>query len=514
MRDDVNAALAPAPPRESSPTANRIGWLVDNAETYRAMLGAIGRARRSIWITQLAFDADCLVYDHASTHDQNAPGSSLLAALVRASASVPVRIILNESLLLDTATPLRAALRRAGAADVRVRGIKRFPQLLHAKMIIIDEREALLLGSPFVNGYWDHDGHPPSDSRRGDRELGGRPLHDVSTSIAGPAVHALSAMFAELWNDISVGDVDDAPIECRPRNGPVSDASVRIARTTPPRERHRPETGHTEILTAIESALASARRFIYVEHQYLSSRRVIDALSAALRREPSLEVVVVVNQNPDVTAYRSWQNARLRESGLLSHPRVGLFALWRAAPAAADSARWVVNQLFVHSKVLIVDDTWLTTGSANFDGVSLHSYGHDFSGWLGRRIFRDVRNFDVNVILAADDDDAYTDAVRTLRTRLFAEHLTMPAAALVSAPAGGWLALWRTRAAESVATLNARAHHDAGSAALLLPYSTMPTPRQQLRDVGIRDVERLDVRFDPGWLEVHFSPSWVRNMFA
>ena len=513
MREDVSAALAP-PARDSSPSANRIAWLVDNAETYRAMLRAIGRARRSIWITQLAFDADCLVYDRASTHDQDAPGSSLLAALVGASARVPVRIILNESLLLDTATPLRAALRRAGAVDVRVRGIKRFPQLLHAKMVIIDEREALLLGSPFVNGYWDHAGHPPSDSRRGDRELGGRPLHDVSMSIAGPAVHALSAIFAELWNDVSVGDADDAPIECRPRNGGVTDASVRIARTAPPRERRHPETGHTEILTAIERALGSARRFVYIEHQYLSSRRVIDALSAALRREPSLEVVVVVNQNPDVTAYRSWQNARLRESGLLWHPRVGIFALWRAAPAATDSARWDVNQLFVHSKVLIVDDTWLTTGSANLDGVSLHSYGHDFSGWLGRRIFRDVRNFDVNVILASDDHDACSETVRTLRTRLWAEHLTMRASALMPARAGGWLPLWRTRAAESVATLNAHPHHDAGSVALVLPYSTMPTPRLQLRDAGIREVERLDVRFDPGWLEVHFSPSWVRNMFT
>jgi hypothetical protein len=42
----------------------------------------------------------------------------------------------------------------------------------------------------------------------------------------------------------------------------------------------------------------------------------------------------------------------------------------------------------------------------------------------------------------------------------------------------------------------------------------MPTPRRQLHDVGVRAVERLELRFDPGWLEVHFSPSWVRNMFA
>ena len=46
---------------------------------------------------------------------------------------------------------------------------------------------------------------------------------------------------------------------------------------------------------------------------------------------------MVLNQNPDVTAYRRWQNARLAESGLLAHPRVGVFALW-SARGAADHA--------------------------------------------------------------------------------------------------------------------------------------------------------------------------------
>ncbi len=56
----------------------------------------------------------------------------------------------------------------------------------------------------------------------------------------------------------------------------------------------------------------------------------------------------------------------------------------------------------MHSKVVTIDDRWATVGSANLDGVSLHSYGSDFRSAIGERVFRDVRNFDVNVVLDGD----------------------------------------------------------------------------------------------------------------
>ncbi len=515
-------------PRRGETEAERVEWLVDNADSYRAVLAAIAESRESIWITQLALDADCVAYettlDGASVDvNETAPGGvRLLDALVAASArGVAVRILLNQTLLLDTVTPLRLALDRAEATDIRVRGIRRFPQLLHAKLIIVDERDALVLGSPFANGYWDDGEHRPRDARRPARELGGRPLHDVSTRISGPAVRALGRLFAELWNDASDGDRGDAPIEPRPLRASDRSGAVGIARTAPHGVLPRHREGPTEILTAIERALGAARRFVYIEHQYLSSRRVIAALGAALVRESALEVVVVLNQNPDVTAYRGWQNLRLRDAGLLDHPRVGLFALWRAMPAEPDSpARgWSVNQLFVHSKVLLVDDAWVTIGSANLDGVSLHSYGDDFTGWLGRRVFREVRNFDVNVVVRAEKDehDASDNRVRELRVRLWSEHLALAESTLDTAPADGWLALWRARAADGIELLSTTPNVGEITqqvVATVLPYSTRSRPADQLRDVGVRAVDRLNLCFDPGWLEVHCSPNWVRNMFA
>ena len=508
-------------------------WLIDNAETYDRLLRAFRHTRRCVWIAQLAFDPDCVAHppkagDSPRAASTASDGGVLAEALLGAAASgsVDVRILLNSTLLLDTAAPLRRFFAAAGAdvRRVRVRGVSRFPHLLHAKLVIVDGIEAFLVGSPFVNGYWDDPRHHPVDARRPPRELAGRPLHDVSLRLTGPAVHDLEAIFAELWNEAAVATAGDEAL--RPSRAPAPPdrrGAIRVVRTAPSGVLRRRPEGAREILDACCAGIERARSLIYVEHQYLSARPVLAALAGALARAPALEVVVVLNQNPDVTAYRGWQNERLAEFGLLEHPRVGLFALWSAEPRGAQPGVVNVNQLFVHSKVITVDDEWATVGSANLDGVSLHSYGDDFAGRLARCVFRQVRNFDLNVTVRDGTDGApRTGSVADLRMRLWGEHLGVPSAELDVRPWGGWLPVWRDRAARNVAALAAVAFADGGESVgappamsgFVLPYSVCSTPPEQLADVGVRvDPTRLHVCFNPGWLEVHFSPSWVRNMF-
>jgi phosphatidylserine/phosphatidylglycerophosphate/cardiolipin synthase-like enzyme len=497
-----------------------VEWLVDNADACRALVRAIREARHAIWISQLAFDADCVAYDVPDAEHSDRTQNVLLVdeLLAAARRGVRVHILLNASLLLDTAKPLRAYFSTAGAgARVRVRGVSRFPQLLHAKMLIADGVEAFLVGSPFVNGYWDDSHHAPVDARRPARELGGRPLHDLSVRVTGSAVRRLGVTFAELWNhaeDVAPGD--DEPLRVPAKSLPVKDdddSPIRIVRTAPRHSTPRHLDGRMEILPALLDGIARARVSIYIEHQYLSARPIIEALSSALVREPTLEIIVTLNQNPDVTAYRGWQNSRLREAGLLDHPRVGLFTLWCTERREGGGVQ--LNQVFVHSKVVTIDDCWATVGSANLDGVSLHSYGDDFSGALGRWVFRDVRNFDVNVVLdGRREDDGATDAVKSLRTELWREHLGERLTTLTDSPLTGWLARWRSHAAQNVAGLSSGSAGLDGST-LVLPYSTRSTPRDQLASIGVLLAHTdLELCFEPRWLEVHFSPNWVRNMFA
>ena len=531
-RSDFSNAVGVA---ESAPE-----WLIDNAEAYDRMLQAIASARRSVCMTQLAFDADCVAYTGDVSADSPAAGKtvlaeSLVAAVVR--APVDVRILLNATLLLDTTRPLRRFFAERLRAlspipgTVRVRGISRFPQLLHAKMVIVDGKEAFLLGSPFANGYWDDSRHVPVDPRRPARELGGRPLHDVSLRVTGWPVADLQRVFTEMWSltaprpvpdaapDSIGADADELTMCPRRAGGPGEPAppSVRIVCTAPARLLPRARRGATQILDALLEGIAGARTLIYVEHQYLSARPVVSALAEALWREPDLELIAVLNQNPDVTAYQQWQNARLAESGLLEHPRAGVFALWSLARDARRGGAATLNQVFVHSKVVVVDDLWATGGSANLDGVSLHSYGDDFTGRAARRIFRDVRNFDVNVVVrdgaAGAAGRSGSRTVADLRARLWSEHLGVPLASLTERPPDGWLPRWRARAAANVEALGGP-----GAAGemrgFVLPYSVQRTPALQLTDLGLQiDPARLDLRFNPGWLEVQLSPNWVRNMF-
>ena len=534
MRHPVSSVILPlAPPRASAsraavtPDAERgVEWLIDNRVAYERLVAAIRGAHRSIRMSQLAFDADCVAYATGESARLGEDGGSLLVdALLHAcasAASIDVRLLLNASLLVDTTRALRRRLRAAGdpGRRIEVRGVRRFPQLLHAKLLVVDDREAFLIGSPFVNGYWDDSRHRPLDARRPLRELGGRPLHDLSIRLTGHAVAELAAIFDQLWD--ACGQPRRAPARAaasppaQPSVAPDARAAVGIASTMPRRMLASVPRGVTQILDACLRGISRARSLIYIEHQYLSSRPVIGALAAALACAPELEMVVVLNQNPDVTAYRGWQNARLRESGLLHHPRVGVFALWSAERTEATGTQPAItrlNQVFVHSKVLTVDDGWATVGSANLDGVSLDSYGDDFSGRLARRIFRTVRNIDVNVVL---DDDVHAAhqawPVRDLRTRLWAEHLGGEPTGMVNRPATGWLPVWRARARANVAALGCGA---VATPSFILPYSERATPARQLADVGVRSQDgTLDLRFTPGWLEVHCSPGWVRNMFT
>ena len=497
---------------------NDIDWLIDNSEAYQSLVRAVGEARESIWISQLAFDADCKMYAGDSGRSgADVRGENLLAAILATSARhrVSVKILLNSTLLLDTRRPLLRFLsdQKIDAELVEVRGISRFPQLLHAKMVIVDGRRAFLMGSPFVNGYWDAPSHHPVDPRRPHRELGGRPIHDVSIGVRGPVVRDLAERFAHLWNGARhVGPKHGIPVKAHSVDRSAEEPGVEVVTTAPKGGRGSGEPGSSDTLDALLDGIQRARSLIYIEHQYFSSRPVVDALRRALEREPALQIILLLNQNPDVTAYRRWQNARLADTGLHKHPRVGVFALWSTAPRA--EAPVIVNQVFVHSKVVIIDDEWALVGSANLDGTSLNSYGDDFSGRIARRVFRNVRNFDVSLVFTSRKSTLATNPIRQRRERLWTEHLGH---GLFAAERRDHerLSTWNRLAAGNVSALNSWAPNERAAldGSFILPYSSSPTPRGQLADVGVRSSAPITLQFDPGWLEVRFSPNWIRNMF-
>ncbi|MGI8507933.1 MAG: phospholipase D-like domain-containing protein, partial [Gemmatimonadaceae bacterium] len=377
-----------------------IELLTDTASALGRITNACRDARSSIWIAQLAFDADCTAMAPAHRSPE-----TLLDVILRSAhgpqangMGADVRILLNSSILLDTTPALRCAIRdsdsranrgadAAAGRRLEIRGMDAFPQVMHAKMAVIDGCEAYLMGASFVHGYWDAGRHYPAGSADIPAGCGDRPMHDVAIRLTGGVAAELARWFCDTW--VAAGGApltDTAPLRPLPVDTStgrvrVGQSSVRVVRTTPAGMLGGVPAGETQILEEYLDAITEARSFIYMENQYFSARPIATALRDALQARRDLEVILLLNQNPDITGYRAWQDDRLATEGLLTHERVGVFAPWSVTPSLTAPESIELTQLFIHSKVAVIDDEWLTLGTANLDGASLHSYGDDFIHW-------------------------------------------------------------------------------------------------------------------------------------
>lgn len=177
---------------------------------------------------------------------------------------------------------------------------------------------------------------------------------------------------------------------------PAGDVEVQIARTVPAGTYRAVRRGDYSILESYSAALRSAERFIYLENQFLWSPEIVAILAEKLRNPPSDEFRLLV-----------LLPARANDGADISRGQVA--ALIHAADettrflactiyARAGNLR---DPVYVHSKIGIVDDRWLTIGSANLNEHSL---------------FNDT---EMNVVTLDPG------VARTARLRLWSEHLEL-----------------------------------------------------------------------------------------
>jgi phospholipase D1/2 len=184
---------------------------------------------------------------------------------------------------------------------------------------------------------------------------------------------------------------------------------VAIARTVPAVVSQAQNVREIETLTL--RAIAAAKRTIFIENQYLTSGLVGNALAKRLEEPDGPEVVLILPRDQggwleqsSMGVLRDRLLARLRASD--QHHR--LRAYYPVIPGLPED-----QCLGVHSKVLIVDDTFLKVGSAN---LSNRSMGFDTECDIAIGAFGDQ---------VEDKDKA--QRIAALRTRLLAEHLGVDA---------------------------------------------------------------------------------------
>jgi phosphatidylserine/phosphatidylglycerophosphate/cardiolipin synthase-like enzyme len=143
----------------------------------------------------------------------------------------------------------------------------------------------------------------------------------------------------------------------------LRNVDVGIARTVPTLS-DRSEVREVEALNL--EAISKARETIYLENQYLASRRLVDALAARLVEPGGPEIVIVMPRSSE---------SRLEQQAMDSARHRLLQLLWAADDHRRLGVYWPVTDggtaIYVHAKVLVVDDRLLRIGSSNLNNRSM-----------------------------------------------------------------------------------------------------------------------------------------------
>jgi phosphatidylserine/phosphatidylglycerophosphate/cardiolipin synthase-like enzyme len=292
-------------------------------------------------------------------------------------------------------------------ADLHVRWDRAHPGFCqHQKTWLIDAGHASQ--AAFVGGINLNPHELASPGHRGEGQF-----HDVNVELSGPVVADVHHNFVQRWNEASErhepdgvwgGDTGDLafPTALPPACGT---AAVQIQRTTHPgryRDGRAPvggeafevAAGERTVLEQVLLAIVSARSTLYLENQYLDDLEVVRALEGALER--GVEVVLVMPVVPERSPGAVPPTRTRFAETFAALGRFPNFTLSGLAGLTADGTR---TPVYVHAKLMLVDDVWASIGSANLHRYSLHGNGE---------------------LNAAIDAPAF---VRAARVSLFEEHL-------------------------------------------------------------------------------------------
>ena len=273
----------------------------------------------------------------------------------------------------------------------------------HQKIAVIDNRLAVCGGIDMTDRRWDTREHREDDPRR--KRPRGEPYgpwHDITMMMEGPVAETLERLGRERW--IRAGG---KPLRPLPKSAETpwpeglapqfENVEIGIART---RAEYDGCPAVKEIEELFRLHIARAKRFIYAENQYFASRVIAEAIAARLAEPDPPEIVLVQPASAE-----GWVEAKAMDPA-----RARLVTALRALDHAGRFHVYTPytgeTPIYVHAKLMVVDDEVLRIGSANFNNRSL---GLD-------------SECDVFIDCARPANRDCGAAIRALRHSLLAEH--------------------------------------------------------------------------------------------
>ncbi len=303
---------------------NRIAPLVNGDEAYPQMLEAIAAAQRSVALSTYIFDNDRAGHLFAD---------ALAAAVKR---GVEVRVIIDA---IGARYTLPSIIGRLHADGIKV--ARFLPTLLpgrfayanlrnHRKLLVTDGRLA------FTGGLNIREGHMLALKPR-------HPIQDHHFRIEGPVVAHLQEVFAEDWafadGEVLQGDTWYPELE------PAGKALARGISAGPDEDLDK-------LRITLEGALSCAQQSVCIVTPYfLPDAPLIAALNVAALRGVEVDIILPQANN---LALVKWASTAL---------------LWQVLERGCRV--WMSPPPFDHTKLMLVDRTWVLLGSGNWDPRSL-----------------------------------------------------------------------------------------------------------------------------------------------
>jgi phosphatidylserine/phosphatidylglycerophosphate/cardiolipin synthase-like enzyme len=280
----------------------------------------------------------------------------------------------------------------------------------HEKIVVVDDELAFVGGVDLTDrdgDRYDLQAHPYR------QKLG---WHDLAFRIRGPLVADVARHFAARWHEVTD---ERLPQPAVPEE--AGEVEAQFVRTVPEQVYSFAPRGEFRILESYLRAFSAAQRLIYIENQFLWAPEIVYQLADKLKRPPTPDFRLVVilpsraNQGEEDT--RGMLQTLIDADGDAGRLTAGTVS----AVASED-----VERVYVHAKVAVVDDRWLTIGSANLNG---------------RGLFNDT---EANVVTHDPR------LARQTRLRLWSEHLGLPIEEVDRDPAEVIDHVWRPMAREQL----------------------------------------------------------------
>jgi cardiolipin synthase len=351
---------------------NRAQVLVNGDEIFPAMLEAIRGARHTITFANFSWE------------DGEIAREIVEALAERCRAGVGVNVLVDA--IGSSAMPKELARTLAGSGcafaryhPVRPLTIRRVNHRNHRRVLVVDGRIGFT-GGTGIGDKWTGDGSQPGHWRQTD------------VRVEGPIVRALQAAFVEDWREATTlllaGDAYFPPLE------PRGDLAIQSVKSSP-------ASGATEAYLLFLLTIEAARTSIKITNPYfVPDARMARALADAARRGVDVTLItagaVSGTQNQIVRKASQAHFGNALEAGVKIH---------EYGPA------------MLHAKTMVVDDQWVSIGSANLDNASFALNNELNVTFLDRRLARrltDIFERDLKSTTAVNLDEWRRHVLRHL----------------------------------------------------------------------------------------------------